>query len=429
MPKNPIQPNKVKTPRLRFPGFEGVWEEEKFGDIYKFLKTNSFSRAELDEVGEIINIHYGDIHKSNKSHFDISKEKLSFLKTKEIKGDFVKDGDLIVADASEDRFDVGKTIEVLNIRDKKIVSGLHTFLARPSEKILGFSGFLMRTENVKRQFWKIATGASVLGVSKTEVEKIIINLPKLPEQQKIASFLGSVDEWLENLRSQKLKLEQYKKGIMQKIFSQQIRFKDENGKDFPEWEERSLGEIGEIKTSSVDKKIELNEKSVLLLNYMDVYRRDHIFSADSFQEITAKDNQISSCNLKKGDILFTPSSETPIDIGHSAVVMEDLPNVLFSYHLMRFRPKSQILNHLFSGYAFKSFGFYKKLWRLAQGATRFTLSLEAMKEVKVLIPKNLEEQQKIAEFLSSVDRLLELKQQQITKAEEWKKGVMQGLFV
>ncbi|MEI7563536.1 MAG: restriction endonuclease subunit S, partial [bacterium] len=87
-----------------------------------------------------------------------------------------------------------------------------------------------------------------------------------------------------------------------------------------------------------------NEKKVFLVNYMNVYRHENINNeaVKLFQIVSAKDNQIESCNLKRGDILFTPSSETPEDIGHSAVIFEDLRDTVFSYHLMRFRPIIQI---------------------------------------------------------------------------------------
>ncbi len=102
------------------------------------------------------------------------------------------------------------------------------------------------------------------------------------------------------------------------------------------WKKYKLNEFGEIKTSSVNKKSNATEKRALLVNYMDVYKRDMVTQGDSFQSVTAKKSQFISSNLIAGDILFTPSSETQNDIGHSAVVMEDLDGVLFSYHLLRF---------------------------------------------------------------------------------------------
>lgn len=429
MPKNTTQQQTAgslrspapQTPKLRFPGFSGVWEEKRLGEIF----SNKIKRNKDGSGVDVL---------TNSATQGIVNQRDYFDKDIAVQGNLenyyiVDVDDFVYNPRISNSAPVGPLKR--NKLKKGVMSPLYTVL-KPKEGNYIFLEKYFETTRWYRYMYKIANyGArhDRMAILQDDFMKMPVPFPPLPEQEKIASFLGSVDQWVEHLKSEYETLQTYKKGIMQKIFSQQIRFKDDQGNDFLEWEEKRLGEVGEIKTSSVDKKIDLNEKKVLLLNYMDVYKRNHIFVTDNFQEITAKENQISSCNLKKGDVLFTPSSETPIDIGHSAVVMEDLPNVLFSYHLMRFRPKKGILDHLFSGYAFKSFGFYKKLWRLAQGATRFTLSLESMKDVKVFIPKSLEEQQKIAEFLSSVDTLLESKQQQITSSEEWKKGLMQGLFV
>jgi type I restriction enzyme S subunit len=217
--------------------------------------------------------------------------------------------------------------------------------------------------------------------------------------------------------------------MMQNIFTRKIRFKDDSGKDFPEWVTSKLEDIGDVKTSSVDKLLKKGEASVKLLNYMDVYRRDHIYISDKFQCVTATERERSSFNLRRGDILFTPSSETPTDIGHSAVVMEDLNDVLYSYHLIRFRPHSEIFVGGFGGYVFKSYNFYKELWRRAQGATRFTLSLESLKEAVVSYPESAEEQQKITDLLTTVDKAITSKLEEISQIEEWKKGLVQKMYI
>lgn len=414
----PLQSESQRIPKLRFPGFSGGWNKNKLGEVAEIKR--GLSSQQLNYVnGSSTGVRLLRINDF------LSDDPVYIKETKDTKILKVKTNDLLIAGT-------GATAGIIFIVSEKFNDMPFSYNApriRVKDANYRFIYYYLKSNLILRQQKKLFVGNAQPFLDTDSMRGFKINTPQPPEQQKIASFLGFTDELINNLKEQKENLESYKKGMMQKIFSQEIRFKDDKGKDFPKWEEKKLGEMGTIRTSSVDKILNPDEKQVKLLNYMDVYRRDHIFANDMFQEITAKNNQILSCNLLKGDIVFTPSSETPIDIGHSAVVMEDLLNTVFSYHIVRFRPKKDLLISGFSAYAFKSFSFYKKLWRRAQGATRFTLSLETFNEVSVIIPKSLKEQQKIADFLTSIDKLLESKQNQITEAEQWKRGLMQGLFV
>ena len=260
-------------------------------------------------------------------------------------------------------------------------------------------------------------------------KKCSFSFPSLNEQQKIADFLTSVDKRIELLEKKNILLETYKKGVLKKIFNQEIRFKDDNGNEFPDWEEKRLGEVGEFKTSSVDKKLDDDEQEIFLVNYMNVYRHEKITNENKYDlmVVTAKPNQIDSNNLIKGDILFTPSSETPDDIGHSVVIFEDLDNTLYSYHLLRFRPMIKI-DILYSHYFCNNDLVLNQICRFATGSTRFTISKDSFSKILISLPC-FEEQSKIAKFLDSIDKQLELLETQIDKSKTWKKGLLQKMFV
>lgn len=262
-----------------------------------------------------------------------------------------------------------------------------------------------------------------------EFENLNFSIPSYAEQTKIALFLTAVNDKLQQLKKKKELLEQYKKGVMQQIFSQELRFKNDKGKNYPDWETKTLGEIGEFQTSSVDKLSVDGEKEVFLVNYMNVYKHESINNKTikNLQIVTAKDSQILSNNLKKGDILFTPSSETPSDIGHSVVIFEDLNNCVYSYHLMRFRPKIKI-DILYSHYFCNNQDVLNQLSKLATGSTRFTISVKSFSSIIVNLPC-LEEQNKIATFLSSIDDKINAVNQQIVKSQVWKNGLLQKMFV
>ena len=128
-----------------------------------------------------------------------------------------------------------------------------------------------------------------------------------------------------------------------------------------DWEVISISELGKISTSSVDKKSKVEETKVSLINYMDVFGslNKKITKAIDFMTVTARDTQLIKSQVKKGDVLFTPSSETKKDIGISAVVYEDLPKTLFSYHLLRLSFIKE-LNLEFKCYLFNSETILKK---------------------------------------------------------------------
>lgn len=255
-----------------------------------------------------------------------------------------------------------------------------------------------------------------------EFAELKIPLPSYQEQQKIAQILTTWDEAIIKQDELIKEKEQLKKGLMQKLLSGEVRFDEFTD----EWEDVQLGTIGECKTSSVDKLINENEHIVQLVNYMDVYKNKHISKDFKCSSTSIKDGQLAKTNLKKGDILFTPSSETPDDIGHSAVIVEDLPNTVYSYHLVRFRPK-KIIDIGFSGYVFNNQSILKEFARRATGSTRFTLSIKDFNEIQVKLP-SLQEQQKIAEILSLADDGVDLLKNEFEALKQQKISLMQKLL-
>ncbi|WP_143473270.1 restriction endonuclease subunit S [Flavilitoribacter nigricans] len=202
------------------------WEERKFGEVFNFLSTNSFSRSLLNyEEGQVKNIHYGDIHTKFKSNLDLNKEQVPYVNadvdlSKISQKNFCQEGDLIIADASEDYNDIGKAIEVRNLNGERLIAGLHTHLVRDKGKqtVPGFKGYLLQSHFVRLQIMKLATGISVLGISKTNLSKVNLILPCLREQQKIVKFLTSLDEKTDRVFISLEDLQTFKKGLLQKMF-------------------------------------------------------------------------------------------------------------------------------------------------------------------------------------------------------------------
>lgn len=195
------------------------------------------------------------------------------------------------------------------------------------------------------------------------------------------------------------------------------------------WKKTKLKDLGWLRSAGVNKLSEANQREVRLLNYMDVYRNQKISNEIDFKIVTAKDSEIKNANLEVGDILFTPSSEKPTDIGHAGIVIEELPNTVYSYHLVRFRPdEPNKFNPHFLAYALNSFECEKHFITRATGTTRYTLSKSDFKSLEFEYPENPAEQTAIATLLSKVDEAIAATQNSIKAAEKLKKALMQNLL-
>jgi type I restriction enzyme, S subunit len=214
------------TGKTRLPGFSGKWEAKKIGDIFQFLGTANNSRSDLSEYGEIKYIHYGDIHTKWRSFLDCSCSELPFIQKDKVGNvPFLEDGDLVMADASEDYEGIGISIEVKNVTSKKVVAGLHTFLLRGNKEVLadGFKGYLQYMPAVKDALKKTATGISVYGISKNNVRNISIFLPDILEQQAIATVLSDMDAEIAALEHKREKTRMLKQGMMQELLTGKTR--------------------------------------------------------------------------------------------------------------------------------------------------------------------------------------------------------------
>jgi len=221
---------KLFSQELRFKDDHGKpypdWEEKKLGEVYTYQSTNSYSRDKLNyESGEVYNIHYGDIHTKFRCHFHLSDEYVPYLNT-DIDTDKIKPecylqiGDIVLADASEDYADIGKSIEVIDLNKAQVVAGLHTYILRPDTSKIskGFGAYLMQARPTRLEVMRIAQGTKVLGLPKAYLSFITLNIPHPDEQTKIASFLSTLDQKIEQIDTQITQTQTFKKGLLQQMF-------------------------------------------------------------------------------------------------------------------------------------------------------------------------------------------------------------------
>ncbi len=272
------------------------------------------------------------------------------------------------------------------------------------EKLLNYKKSIL----LKNVIGSTQKALTIIGVKKTEVL-----LPSLPEQQKIAEFLSSVDEWIERLRAERQAWERYKKGMMQKLFTQEIRFRDENGDDFPEWEEKKLGEVAEINPSNADLP-----KDFIYIDLESV-KQGKLKEEKPIKKGSAPSR--AQRILRKNDILF--QAVRPYQQNNLFFDLEGQYVASTGYAHIR-----TVQNPLFLYYSLFTSAFLNKVLARCTGTNYPAINSTDLGKIKVCIP-SLPEQQKIADFLTSLDKVIESKDQQIAHVEQWKKGLMQRLFV
>lgn len=217
------------TGKKRLPGFNEKWKVEKFSKIFDFLSTNTLSRDNLFEgVGAIQNIHYGDILTKFNEVIDLDCVCLPSIKDSAIpnKCATVKSGDIIIADTAED-LTAGKVVEVQNIGDRVIYSGLHTMLCRPKEQLFsdGWLGFYMNSEAYHKQLIPYIAGVKVMAISKSNIVKTYIAIPPKAEQAAIVEILSTADHEIDLIQKFIEAEKQKKKALMQLLLTGKVRVK------------------------------------------------------------------------------------------------------------------------------------------------------------------------------------------------------------
>ncbi len=411
------------------------WTASEFGKVFNFLSTFSFSREQLTDentVDEIQYIHYGDIHsKFENEVLDFETEKrIPYIKEGFISKDdaeaedfpLLQDGDLIIADASEDYKGICNCIELKNIKGKKVVSGLHTFAVRGNlEKItFGFRTYALNNQQVIRELWRIATGISVYGVSKTNLSKVKLPLPPLPEQKAIAHILGLMDSAINTNNQLIAKKELQKKWLMQNLLTGKKRLnKFENEK----WEETSLGDLFERVTR---KNSEQNTNVVTISAQRGFVRQTDFFNKSIASEIV--DNYFL---VEKGEFCYNKSYSNGYPWGATKRLKDfDKAVVTTLYICFGLKDSQKNSGDFFEQY-FEANLLDKGLTKIAHeggrahGLLNVTPSDFFSLEIKT---PTLVEQTSIAKVLQTADKEIKLLKTKAEKLREQKKGLMQVLL-
>lgn len=386
-----MQNEKRLVPQLRFPEFEGRWEKKTIKNVLTIGSGKDYKHLKSGNIPV-----YGSgglITKVN---------------------DFLYDGESIgigrKGTIDKPVFLNGKfwTVDTLFYT--------HSFIESYPKFI--FSQF-------QRINWKLYNEASgVPSLSKKTIESLFINIPTLPEQKKIAQFVNSIDNRIKDLEKKKNLLELYKKGVMQKIFKQELRFKNDEGKEFPEWQEKKLSYYLKV-SNKKNNDLTFSKADVLSVSGEFGIVNQIAFQGRSFAGASVQNYGV----VMNGDIVYTksPLKSNPYGIIKVNKGEDGIVSTLYAVY----KVKKEKADGIFLDYYFQLDDNINRYLRplVRKGAKNdMKINNQYVLHDPVFFPGKME-QIKIANFLSTIDKKIALSNQQLEQSKSYKKGLLQQMFV
>jgi type I restriction enzyme S subunit len=405
------QKQEQNVPKLRFPGFHEVWKPTKLADMGDTVSGLTYSPNDIRKEGLLV------LRSSNVKDSKLAYDDCVFVRP-DIKGaNLVKANDILICVRNGSARLIGKNAIIPeDIGD--VAFGAFMTIFRPSND--GFVHQLLHTDKYKKQV-AADLGARINSINNSQLKKYRFNTPMLPEQRKIAGFLGAVDEKITQLAEKKCLLEDYKKGCMQQFFSQNIRFRDDNGNDFPDWEEKPLNAfLTETKKKS-DGTEPVFSVSVHkgLINQIEHLGRS--FSASDTSHYSRVD---------PGDVVYTKSPTGDFPLGIIKQSKLDF-SVIVSPLYGVFQPETPWLGYWLNVYFESHVNVGNYLKPIIQKGAKNTINITntTFLSAYLKVPVHPTEQRKIASFLSSLDRKIDLVAQELAYTRSFKAGLLQQMFV
>ncbi|MCG3712661.1 restriction endonuclease subunit S [Aliarcobacter butzleri] len=378
------------VPKLRFKEFNEEWEEKTF--------------KELTKINQGLQIPISDryLEQVENSFFYITNE---FLKDGSKNKYFIKNPPESVLCKEEDILmtRTGNTGQVVT----NITGAFHNnfFKIKYSKDLnKNFLVEFLRLESTQNMILRYAGTSTIPDLNHGDFYRLKINLPSKQEQEKIALFFTSIDTKIEQLSKKEELLQQYKKGVMQKIFNQEIRFKADDGSEFCEWEEKKLGQIGKFHAGG----------DLTKLNYSKEKSNEYVYPIYANGSGEGLYGYATTFQYKSNCVTVSGRGT----LGHANLRKENFNAIV---RLIVIEPKSSICGN-FLKEAINRINFSIESTGVPQ------LTIPQISLYKVFLPC-LEEQNKIAIFLSSIDTKIEQTQKQLELSKEFKKGLLQQMFI
>ena len=404
------------VPKLRFPEFSDNWSIATLEQLTSRIGDGIHSTPKYDNNGNYYFINGNNLVNGKIKIFETTK-KVEESEAKKYNKELSNRTILLsingtignLAFYNNEKVMLGKSAAYLNIKNEIDKEFIYNVLK------------ISKTQNF---FLSELTGSTIKNLSLKTIRETKISIPTPPEQTKIANFLTAVDKRINLLQKKKAELEQYKKGVMQKLFSQEIRFKQDDGSDFPDWEEKKLGEVlfehKKRNKGNIYEEVFSVSKSKGVINQIEHLGRS--YSAESIEHY-----KLTFPN----DIIYTKSPTSDFPFGLIKQNQTGRIGVLSPLYAV-FRPITSSLGTILHNYFLSWVNTYNYLVPIVHKGAKNTMNInndDFLNGAKIKLPIDSEEQQKIANFLSSIDKAIEKLEDQIEQSQNWKQGLLQKMFV
>ncbi|HHT7392630.1 TPA: restriction endonuclease subunit S [Klebsiella oxytoca] len=410
------------VPEIRFKRFSGEWVENNLGELIDIRSAARVHKEQWTDAGvpffrtsDVVSIYKGQentkAYISHQIYQDLS-EKI---------GRVTKDDLLITGGGS-----IGIPYLVTN-NNPLYFKDADLLWLKNNKK---FNGYFLYTfffsECFKKHIKSISHTGTIAHYTIEQAKATPINTCNDEEQTQIGSYFQKLDSLINQHQQKHDKLSKFKKSMLEKMFPKQgktmpeIRFKGFSGA----WKEKALGEIGDTYTGLSGKtKDDFGHGQGRFVTYLNVFS-NAISNENLLEPIEFDTNQNE---VKKGDVFFTTSSETPEEVGMSSVWMSEIKNVYLNSFCFGYRPKQKLDNY-YLAYLLRSNSFRDKIVFLAQGISRYNISKTKVMDIKISIPE-YSEQEKIGNYFQKLEMLINHHQQQITKLNNIKQACLSKMFV
>ena len=410
----------LNVPNLRFPEFQGEWENCKVSELLDFYSTNSLSWDKLEYgTNAIQNLHYGLIHVGLPTMVDLDNDKLPNIVSGNTPKNYelCQEGDIAFADASEDTNEVAKAVEFYNLNGKDVICGLHTIHGRDNQNktIVGYKGYAFSSMAFHQQIRRIAQGTKIYSINNKNFSECYIGIPSKREQKKIATLLRLIDERISTQNKIIEKLQSLIKGLNNHLYQQY-------GNEI----ETSFADLG-VSYSGLSGKTATDFGSGKpFITYLNVYS-NNVIEETSYQYVRMGENEKQNI-VRYGDVLFTLSSETPEEVGIGSVYLGNqevyLNSFCFGVHITNIQKVfSSYLSYYISTTQFRKF-----IYPFAQGSTRFNLCKADFEKSKFKLP-SLENQKRIYESLKCLSGKVAAEDAILKQYHSQKQYLLRQMFI